>query len=276
MAGSPADIDDRDGRYRSPLWEGPGSILDHGTVVALLTFHAATQHLRSLSDDILGDRPAAAAASTRACLEGAARTWLLADGGIDLVTRLQRVLNDTIYGAREAAKALGGGQPEHAAEYKRQVEQWLGLGETFPELGAVRGTGNGRYFGAGRPGLMDSVEQLLPSDDGSPFGTLVYRVLSASAHASLHGFKLTGVLRKQEDGAIVIDPDTRLPVARIATQHLPTVWGYSRAARALGLRMGWTLTKLDQAAYTVVTSWTRLATGDPTEDPLSAEQGTPH
>lgn len=249
VTGSPAAATkDADARWSDRAW---GTLpLRDAYLSAALPISSSQDHLQMLAHAI-GTGPLAFAYSTiaRGAMEAAGRAWWLLDPSIDDARRLGRYMTDRVYSWQEMIHLVNGDDPDAIAvraQQQQRIERMSACAERYG-FAVHRHRGVTVAIGEPRPKTTPLLEAVLADpDDGASTGAMLYRVLSATAHATLYALlQPTTVVQHHDDGSVLagIAIDDNL-LARIT---IGPVLAYSRALTSLGDRWGW---------QSHLTSWT--------------------
>lgn len=229
-----------DKRWSDPAW-GQRPMRD-AYLFAALPLAASQDHIELLAHS-LGTGPIAFAYSTvaRGAMEAAGRAWWLLEPGIDDARRLGRYMTERLYSWQETARLADGIEGSDGKSRAQQVARIERLGACAERHGfhVRRERQLPVSVGEPRPSstkLLDDV--LAEPSDGLSSGATIYRMLSASAHATLYGLlQPTRVLRLNEDGSslagVVVDDDL------LAQITLGPVLSFSRAVTSFSAHWGW-------------------------------------
>lgn len=225
---------------------------------AALPIASSQDHLQLLAHAI-GTGPLAFAYSTvaRGAMEAAGRAWWLLDPSIDDTRRLGRYMTDRLYSWQETIRLVEGEAPDAVAGRAQQRQRIERMGACAERYGfkVHRTRGLPVAVGESRPKTTTLLEAVLADpEDGLSTGAMLYRVLSATAHATLYALlQPTTVVREHGDGSVLagvaIDDDL---LARIT---VGPVLAYSRAMASMADRWGWQdhLTAWSQDSYALAT-----------------------
>jgi hypothetical protein len=245
------------GAYGSPAWGW--SPVESGDMQALLSLRAAGDHALALAD-VLGRRQAASLTLGRGALEAAAWAAYLADAEVGAEERARRQVNEVLFGVSEQGRGLFdyGDIPESERQRER-IEAILTAATGYPQWGKGKSVPkdwrSSASVGAPRPNVMTLIDRLLATDDGKKFGSRVYRVSSAVAHASPHGFLLAGAVMSSRDGQYQVPDPEPWARERWASLHLATVGGFYNAWLAVARRMSWDEARIRDIATEVLAYW---------------------
>lgn len=259
--GSKAHAEWAEGLYGDPAWsDSPAESLD---IQSVLSLSAAVDHALGLAD-LMGRRQAASLTVSRGGLEAAAWARWLAAPEVLVAERVRRQVNEVLYGVFEQARALVAyGDVTEAEDDRARLDRILTRASRHPEWGVpIEADTKWRkeaYIGTRRPSVMNLIDLLLKPDDGARFGSHVYRVSSAVAHTSPHGFLIAGSVRPSADGGYQVFDSNPWAQDRWATLHLPAVAGLFNAALVVFARLEWETASLKETARGALGRWMEAA-----------------
>jgi hypothetical protein len=196
--GSPAEAETEDEALAGGWSEH--SARDTFATAYLLTA-SCTDHLLGLADILVARNAVFAAYTvTRAATEAAALGCYLADPAIDARERVRRSMNYRLYGFSERVWMLTDLKGDRYAVQLAETRDRLGefarsarqKGFTFTEMDERRRRHT--HIGEAEPAAMQLVSIALAEDEPE-LGRLYQRLLSATAHSSMHGLaRMLGVV----------------------------------------------------------------------------------
>jgi hypothetical protein len=189
LPGSPALTEAEGEPFAGDWGEHPGSDIFAATY---LLAASCTDHLLGLAD-VLASRNAiySAYTVTRAAVEAAALGCYLAEPDIGARERLRRTANYRLHGFSERVRLFEDLEGDYAAVKLAESQQRMGdFARSARHYNFTFRAMNDR----GRPACVDgpqpsamSLISLMLSDDKPQLGRLFQRLLSATAHSSIHG-----------------------------------------------------------------------------------------
>lgn len=211
-------------------------------LTAVLPLASAQDHVEHLAHAI-GTGPLAFAYGTvaRGAMEAAGRAWWLLEPGIDDARRLGRYMTDRLFSWQETVRLAEGISDADRDARDAQVAKMEMLAVCAERHGFLvrRQQRLPIAVGEPRPTSMKLLDAILADPvDGVSSGATIYRMLSATAHATLYMLlRPTQVVQQNADGSamagVMIDD---LQLAQIT---LGPVLAYSRAMTSLSALWGW-------------------------------------
>lgn len=211
-------------------------------LAAALPLVSAQDHVELLAHCI-GTGPLAHAYSTvaRGAMEAAGRAWWLLEPDLDDSRRLGRYMTDRLYSWHETVRLAAGISDADPAAGEEQVRKIERVGACAERHGFLVRTERRLAVAIGepRPSSMKLLDAILAdADDGVGTGSTIYRMLSASAHATLYGLlRPTQVVQRHTDGSalagVAVDDE------QLAQITLGPVLAFSRAITAFSHQWGW-------------------------------------
>lgn len=174
-------------------------------------------------------------------MEAAGRSWWLLEPGIDDARRLGRYMTDRLYSWQETVRLAEGISASDQEVRDQQAARMEALALCAERHGFLvrRQQRVPVSVGEPRPTSMKLLDAILADPaDGLSAGATLYRMLSATAHATLYGLlRPTQVLQRHADGSAMAG--VAIDDLQLAQITLGPVLAYGRAMTSLSALWGW-------------------------------------
>jgi hypothetical protein len=260
-SGSPADKEAQGEPFAGEWSEHPASDIFATTY---LTATSCTDHLLGLAD-VLRKRNAlfATYTLTRGAVEAAALGCYLTDRGIDGRERVRRTMNYRLEAMCARVWLFTDMHGDYAAQKLDETKQRIGdfaLGARQHGISfhGMNGKGRVAHIGPAQPAAMNLIS-LAVDKDTPELGRTYQRLLSATAHSSVHGLARMLIPLSPNEGrpgealaAVNVDPQTlavELVVGPLTAHNL---------ARGIECFTGCDMTSLHGPASQMLQTWARI------------------
>ncbi|WP_157581892.1 hypothetical protein [Phycicoccus sp. Soil803] len=229
-------------------------VLEEGAVAALLAFDSATDHLRALGQLLNTEVVAPLATVTRGTVEAAAASAYLLDSDASPNEQARRFLNQMFAALTDLKLA-----PDEVADregLERTIEEGIGIGMRLG-LAVTRPRRNWEppFLGDRPEHIAARVDRVMLRDD---LGKVVYRMLSATAHATPQG--LMHYRREVPGGAEgYFASEAKLDDVSIALRHAAAPISVVRAGLSLMRAYGLDTTSVTISAKMALAAWAETA-----------------
>jgi hypothetical protein len=230
-------------------------VLEEGAISGLLAFESAIDHLRALGHLLRTDLVTPLAAVARGTVEAAAATAYLLDFEVSANERARRFLNGMLASLTDLQLAPDGVADQEGL--RRTLEEGIDVGIRlgFP-VTRPRRVWEAPYLGDRPEHIAARVDQVMVKAN---LGKVVYRMLSATAHATPQGLmhyrrEVTG---GSEEGYVA--SEAKLDDVSVALRHAAAPISVVRVGMSLMQAYGLDTTKVRISARLALSAWAETA-----------------